>query len=918
MNRTRIMTTAAVAGVLMILTTGPVAAAATAQSAEDVFEREVLQAKLTATGEPKQSRLYSQLTVEGQGRYQIADPTSTRGLRNLNGFGRPATEDDTAVWDLDVDGTEALRTVSDYDGELPLEVSAEYVLDGETIAPDDLVGRSGTLTTTYTVRNVSVEPTEIEFRDAYGARQTETVDLPVPLAGQFESLLNRNYTDVIAEGGVVAGDGRGNTKLKWTLILFEPLGALEQTLSYTAEVTDVVVPPASVQVVPVTMDQAPLSTGNAAYSDAARSTYELTQGATTIDRNLLRLATGAGQLLDGLVKLSDGATQLNEGLGEAASGSGRLADGLVKADDGGTELGAGLVKLSDGSLKLSAGMSKARAGGAELAAGLGRLGDGSQQLSDGMGAAQAGGKKLATGLGKLSDGSQRLSDGLGTAYDGGLQLEAGAIAAQKGAKKAANGAAKIEQGMRDLEAGLLALADDPAKLPALIDGINAYRAQALGGIAAAVGTQSSSFPGGPGGAMVPSARAIGKQVKDGLDAGSANLLAAAGDARTSGAALQALGQGQIDTVVAAKGLLDCGGANAAACGVLDTLLVDPGANASLKNTVAAGMLLAGDKANALEAGGTALGGASAGMAGQEQILAGVFGSVSPGGSADQGLDRLIGGVNLVRDGVRTDAAGGAKKIADFQGDLAYGLGLLAGKDGLKKLADGVGTLSDGLDKLNVGGEALAAGAGEAATGSLALSDGLGKLNAGGQKLSAGAGRARVGAGALADGLVQLDDGGKELAAGAGKAADGGNALAEGLHQLRDGGGRLASGLSTAEDGSGRLADGLTMAKIGGGQVADGAKRLNEEGTSVLAGSVNDANADQNRNVALVRAMDERSRADGMPAGAPEGATSSAVYSFELAGADGTQQRNALRLGLTGATLVAMLGLGLLRRRVLGL
>ena len=917
MTARRTIVNLAVLALLVVGSGAPMAIAATSDAPTDVFEREVLQTKLSPTGELVQSRLYSQLTVDGDGPATVVDPTSAKNLRNLHAFSKPAMDGDVATWNID--GDESLRTVADYDGEQPVEVTATYTMDGEAIEPDDLVGRTGVLTTTYTVKNVSTQPTDVEFRDAYGARQTETVDLPLPLAGQLETTLSKNFTDVVSEGAVLAGDGRGNTKLKWTLILFEPLGALEQTLTVTSQVTDAELPPTTVQVVPVVIEQAPLSSGNEAYTDAAAATYELTQGATTIDRNLLRLATGAGALLDGLVKLADGAAALRAGLGDAATGSGQLADGLVEADNGGADLGAGLILLSDGSIELAAGMSKARAGGAELAAGLGRLGDGAQALSDGLASADAGGEKLADGLDQLEDGSAQLADGLDTANAGGIQLADGAVAAQAGAAKAAKGAADIEAGMRQLEAGLLALADDPAKLPALIAGIEQYRLQALGGIAAAIGTSTSTFPGGPGGSTIPSARAINAQVKAGLDAGSANLFAAATEARSKGADLQALADGQILTVEGVMAGLGCPAGSPPLCAALDTLIQPAGANlVTLNNTKAGGLELATTKADELDAGGTALATAAAGMAGQEQILAGVHGSVSPGGSADQGLDALIAGVNQVRDGVRTDAAGGAAQIAGFQGDLADGLEILAGKDGLQKLVAGMESLSDGLNQLDAGGEQLADGAGEAAAGGSALSDGLNQLSDGSVELADGAGTAADGSGELVDGLSQLEAGSQKLADGNGEAAAGGAKLSDGLGQLRDGGQQLADGLVTAEDGSGQIADGLGMAKIGGGQVADGAAQLNEQGTSPLAAAVNDSNAEQNRNVALVRAMDERSRTDGMPAGAPEGATSSAVYSFELAGATGAGQQNALRLGLTGAALAVMVGAGMLRRRVLGL
>jgi putative membrane protein len=518
----------------------------------------------------------------------------------------------------------------------------------------------------------------------------------------------------------------------------------------------------------------------------------------------------------------------------------------------------------------------------------------------------------------LEDGSGQLADGLGSANDGGVQLADGALAAQAGAKKAAKGAEDIEDGMRQLEAGLLALADDPSKLPALIDGINQFRAQALGGIAAAIGTTGSTFPGGPGGAIIPSARNIGAQVNAGLDAGSADLLAAADEARTSGGQLEALADGQILTVNGVKAGLGCPAGAPPLCAALDTLTEPAGSNlVTLNNTKAAGQTLAGAKADELEAGGNSLAAASDAMDGQEQILSGVYGSVIPGGSADQGLDALIDGVNEVRDGVRTDGAGGADTLADFQGDLADGLDELAGKDGLGKLARGAETLAEGLNTLSAGGEALADGAGEAAAGSDELVDGLGRLESGGGALADGAETAVDGAGELSSGLGQLEDGSQQLASGNSEAAAGGAELSDGVGQLRDGGSQLADGLVTAEDGSGQLADGLGLAKVGGGQVADGAKQLNEQGTSKLASSVNDANIEQNRNVALVRAMDERSREEGMPVGAPEGATSSAVYSFELAGADGAGRQNTMRLALTGVALAVMAGLGLARRRLLG-
>ena len=49
----------------------------------------------------------------------------------------------------------------------------------------------------------------------------------------------------------MAGDGQGGTKLSYTMTLLAPIGSDTAELSYTAQVTDAVVPDASVTALPV-------------------------------------------------------------------------------------------------------------------------------------------------------------------------------------------------------------------------------------------------------------------------------------------------------------------------------------------------------------------------------------------------------------------------------------------------------------------------------------------------------------------------------------------------------------------------------------------------------------------------------------------------------------------------------------------
>jgi putative membrane protein len=354
------LTRAATYGALAALSLVAVAPGAVAQSGtvSSLSQRQSVSAALSPDGEVETSRLYTQILAQGDGPVQLTVPTATTGLRNLEGFGRPAIGAGAAVWDLDLrpGAPQARRTVATYDGDLPVTVEARYLLDGQPVEPADVVGRSGLLTATYRITNVTAAPTEIEFRDGQGRRQTETVDVTVPLAGTFTTTLDERFGALDAPTAIQAGDGRGNTVLSWSLLLFEPVGSNEVELSWSANVTDAVIPAASAQVVPVVAESSPLD-------NAAGELGRLLGGAVKIDQSVVRLSVGAGQLLDGITRLADGAGALRDGLGSAASGSGELAEGMGKANDGGGKLAAGLGELAAGAGTLSDGLSKARAGG---------------------------------------------------------------------------------------------------------------------------------------------------------------------------------------------------------------------------------------------------------------------------------------------------------------------------------------------------------------------------------------------------------------------------------------------------------------------------------------------------------------------------------------------------------------------------
>ncbi len=371
---------AAVAGAVTLtaMTMAPAALAADGSGSNDgvkVVNTETVQVYTDATGAVQTRRVYEQVAMTGNGTVDLSNPIETDGLRNLDGFGGFDVEDGNQVTTVDVDGEQRLRTVSDYDGELPLEVEVQYFLDGERVEPGDVVGADGELEVKYTVRNVTATQQEVTFSDGSGGEVTKTVDVPIPMVGSLTTTAPSNFTDVQSDQANIAGDGKGGTKLSFTMTLFPPLGSDTAEFGYTANISDGVIPRADISALPVNpMDSPTFKTAADSYQGGSETGATLADGATQIDTNLLKLRDGAGDLLAGLIQLRDGSSELEAGLsGEAAPGAQELADGAGQLDSGAGRLDDGAGQLSDGASELNSGLGLINSGARRLAAGTGEL-----------------------------------------------------------------------------------------------------------------------------------------------------------------------------------------------------------------------------------------------------------------------------------------------------------------------------------------------------------------------------------------------------------------------------------------------------------------------------------------------------------------------------------------------------------------
>jgi putative membrane protein len=891
----------------VVMAAGPSLAAADGDVV--VTNTETIQAYLNASGRVDVARVYEQVAMQGTGKVELSNPVETRGLRNLDEFGGFEVKNGNMVGSYEVDGEKRLRTVSDFTRQLPLDVDVTYTLDGKEVKPGDVVGKSGLLKVQYTVRNVTGKAQEVSFDDGTGKTVSATEDVVIPMVGSLTTVLPSSFTDVRSDEANMAGDGRGGTKMSFTMTLFGPIGKPEATFGYEARVKDGVIPKASISALPVSPLDSPSFKGGAeSYKGGAQTGSTLTAGATQIDENLLKLRDGAADLLAGLIQLRDGANKLNAGLaGEAAPGSKKLADGATKAAAGAGELSSGVGQLDDGAKKLSAGSKELAGGTGQLAGGAKAANEGSGQVADGAGQVAAGSADLADGLALIQSGVSQLPDNPDVAQ-GVDQLKAALMAVQDGigsASKAGTllwGIAQMQDGTQQLSHGLDHQATGQVNPKTGLPDSGGVK-QVLQTLMSQLDNTDPTNPGAKQGLqsiMYGLDHAPASATDMGARQAIVNLQTVLNcDDNTNG--ITAAGQPDMSYLAAHP---------TDVCRVIAPSIGDPKGQAALATKVTLAKIRAG--IGTTDSDGTALWGLN-------EILKKVGSRDKPGQTALFALNSIVAGIG----DAKTDATllNGLAQISggltQVQGGLSNpqcdvnnptapknpcGINQVQGlvSAGIDQLVSGIAaSVSDVLGQAATGADDLAVGAGQLADGADQLDSGLGELSAGADKVDAGAKQLSGGAGQLADGT--------------GKARVGAGQLADGNQQLADGANQLSSGLGDAADGSGQLADGLEKAADGAPQIKDGAQRLSDEGTKKLVEAGKSTAADYGQKYALIEAGAQRAKTEGMAYGAPTNAAGNTAYSYELAGMTGEGSRNVGR-GLGAAAVFGLAGAAAFLRR----
>lgn len=455
----------------------------------------------------------------------IDDVTRLTGLENVKGNETYTLGGENAcVWDARGNDIYYQGSIEE---ELPVSVAVSYTLDGRTVTPEELAGRSGRVTIRFDYTNNQYEMVSVNGKQE---------KIYVPFAMLTGVLLdNEVFTNVSVTNGKIVNDGDR------TIVAGLAFPGLRDSLGLDRDGLNL---PEYVEITADAENFALETTvtlaANGLFNDAAdeaEGTDKLDE-IKDLDGKLDELTDAMAQLIDGSSQLYDGLCTLLDRSKELVSGIDRLAAGAAQLKQGADGLSAGASQLQAGAAALTQGLDAlaqnndtlnsgaaqvfqtllntasaqlaaagvqapeltaenyaqvldgviASAGGspagqqvAALKASLDSYNgfyQGLQSYTAGVTQAQAGAGELSSGIDSLKTGADSLSAGAGQLYDGILTMQSSAPALIDGVTQLRDGAMDLSDGLKEFdEKGVQKLVDAfGGDLSALMDRLDAVKA----------------------------------------------------------------------------------------------------------------------------------------------------------------------------------------------------------------------------------------------------------------------------------------------------------------------------------------------------------------------------------------------------------------------------------------------------------
>lgn len=288
------------------------------------------------------------------GSASVADKSDLSDIENVKGDeSYTINGDNMTVWDAQ--GND-IYYQGNIQKELPVGLSVRYYLDGKSVSPEELKGKSGKVTIRFDYENRQYETVQIN-----GANQR----IYVPFAMLTGMILdNDTFQNVQITNGKLVNDGDR------TVVVGLAFPGLQENLNLSRD--DLSIPDS----VEITADVTNFSLGmtvtlacNDLFSqlgDVDLTSLDSTSALDQLTGAMDQLLSGSSALYEGLSTLLDKSGELVSGVEELAQGAAAIKSGADSVDDGAAQLKAGLADLSSGLNTLSANSEALNSGAKQV------------------------------------------------------------------------------------------------------------------------------------------------------------------------------------------------------------------------------------------------------------------------------------------------------------------------------------------------------------------------------------------------------------------------------------------------------------------------------------------------------------------------------------------------------------------------
>lgn len=288
------------------------------------------------------------------GSASVADKSDLSDIENVKGDeSYTINGDNMTVWDAQ--GND-IYYQGNIQKELPVGLSVRYYLDGKSVSPEELKGKSGKVTIRFDYENRQYETVQIN-----GVNQR----IYVPFAMLTGMILdNDTFQNVQITNGKLVNDGDR------TVVVGLAFPGLQENLNLSRD--DLSIPDS----VEITADVTNFSLGmtvtlacNDLFSqlgDVDLTSLDSTSALDQLTGAMDQLLNGSSALYEGLSTLLDKSGELVSGVEELAQGAAAIKSGADSVDDGAAQLKAGLADLSSGLNTLSANSESLNSGAKQV------------------------------------------------------------------------------------------------------------------------------------------------------------------------------------------------------------------------------------------------------------------------------------------------------------------------------------------------------------------------------------------------------------------------------------------------------------------------------------------------------------------------------------------------------------------------